>query len=410
MIVLDVTVVNVALPVDPGRPRLLPVEPRLGRQRLPDRLRRPAAARRPARRPDRPPHDLPRRPRRLHRRVAALRPRAEPGDAGRRALRPGRRRRDDLRGHPRHDRHDVPRAARAGEGDRRLRLRRLGRRLGRPARRRRAHRSRSTGTGSSSSTSRSASPPPSLARRLLERDAGIGFGAGADVPGAVLITGSLMLGVYTIVEPAAEHGWGSRAALGLGAGSLALLVAVRRARGTAPPTRSCRCASSARATSSARTSCRSSSVAGMFGMFFLGALYLERVLGYDALQIGLAFLPVTIVMGTLSLRYSERLVMRFGARTVAAPRARADRRRRWSCSAWRRSTAATWRNVLPVMILLGAGAGMAFPALMTLAMSGATNAGGRRPRVRARQHVRAGRRRARPRASSPPCPRRAATA
>ncbi len=64
-----------------------------------------------------------------------------------------------------------------------------------------------------------------LARRLLERDPGIGFGDGADVPGAVLITSSLMLGVYTIVGPAADHGWGSAAALALGAGSLALLAA-----------------------------------------------------------------------------------------------------------------------------------------------------------------------------------------
>ena len=61
--------------------------------------------------------------------------------------------------------------------------------------------------------------------RLLERDEGIGFGEGADVPGAVLITSSLMLGVYTIVKPAAEHGWGSAETLGLGAVSLALLVA-----------------------------------------------------------------------------------------------------------------------------------------------------------------------------------------
>ena len=56
-------------------------------------------------------------------------------------------------------------------------------------------------------------------------------------------------------------------------------------------------------------------------MFFMGALYLERVLGYDALEIGLAFLPATIVMGALSLRYSERLIMRFGAQHDAAARA-----------------------------------------------------------------------------------------
>ena len=55
-------------------------------------------------------------------------------------------------------------------------------------------------------------------------------------------------------------------------------------------------------------------VAGMFGMFFLGALYLQRVLDYNALEVGLAFLPTTIVMGTLSLGFSEKLIMRFGPR------------------------------------------------------------------------------------------------
>jgi fucose permease len=106
-------------------------------------------------------------------------------------------------------------------------------------------------------------------------------------------------------------------------------------------------------------------------MFFLGALYLQRVLGYDALQIGFAFLPATIVMGVLSLRYSERLVMRFGARTTLIPglvlvavglalfaRAPVD--------------GSYARDVLPEMVLLGFGIGSAFPALMTLAMSGAT--------------------------------------
>ena len=47
-------------------------------------------------------------------------------------------------------------------------------------------------------------------------------------------------------------------------------------------------------------------------MFFLGALYLQRILGYDALEVGLAFLPTTVVMGTLSLGFSEKLIMRFG--------------------------------------------------------------------------------------------------
>ena len=127
-------------PVDPGRPGLLAVEPRLGGQRLPDRVRRPAAARRPARRPDRPQARLHGRAHGLRPRLAAVRSRAEPGGADRGPLPPGRGRRADLGRDPRHDRDDVPRAARAGEGDRDLQLRRLGRRVDRPARRRRAHR------------------------------------------------------------------------------------------------------------------------------------------------------------------------------------------------------------------------------------------------------------------------------
>ncbi|MBA2567488.1 MAG: MFS transporter, partial [Thermoleophilaceae bacterium] len=157
-----------------------------------------------------------------------------------------------------------------------------------------------------------------LATRLLERDEGIGFGQGADIPGAVLITSSLMLGVYTIVKPAADLGWGSGQTLGLGAASLLLLAAfiVREARAANPliPLRIFR----SRNVSGANV-IQALSVAGIFGMFFLGSLYLQRVLGYDALEIGLAFLPATIVMGTLSIRYSDRLVMRFGARRTLLP-------------------------------------------------------------------------------------------
>jgi fucose permease len=109
----------------------------------------------------------------------------------------------------------------------------------------------------------------------------------------------------------------------------------------------------------------------MFGMFFLGSLYLERILGYDPLEIGLAFLPTTIIMGTLSLRYSERLIMRFGSHATLRPglvlilaglllfaRAPVD--------------GSYVVDVLPVMVLLGVGIGVAFPSLMTLSMSGAT--------------------------------------
>jgi len=209
-----------------------------------------------------------------------------------------------------------------------------------------------------------------LATRLLEKDEGIGFSKGADIPGALLITGSLMLGVYTIVKPAAEYGWGAGRTLGLGALSVVLLAAfvAREATARTPliPLRIFR----SRNVSGANL-VQALLVAGMFGMFFLGALYLQRVLGYDPLEIGLAFLPATIMMGILSLRYSGPLIMRFGPRTTLLPslglilaglvvfaQAPVD--------------GSYVLHVLPAMLVMGAGAGLGFPALMTLSMSGAT--------------------------------------
>ncbi len=208
------------------------------------------------------------------------------------------------------------------------------------------------------------------ARRLLEDDKGLGFSKGADLVGAFLITTSLMLGVYTIVTPAAEKGWGASETLLLGAGSLVLLALfiVREATATTPliPLRIFR----SRNVSGANL-VQVLTVAGMFGMFFMGSLYLQQVQGYDALQIGLAFLPVTIIMGTLTGRYSEPLIMRFGARRLLFPgltlvalglvyftRAPVN--------------ASYVTDVLPVLVLLGTGIGVCFPALMTIAMSGAT--------------------------------------
>jgi EmrB/QacA subfamily drug resistance transporter len=208
-----------------------------------------------------------------------------------------------------------------------------------------------------------------FAWRLIERDQGIGLREGADVPGAILVTAALMLGVYTIVKPAAEEGWGASTTLLLGALSTALLVAfiAREATARTPliPLRIFR----SRNLSGANI-VQPLLVAGMFGLFFLGALYMERVLGYEPLQIGFAFLPATLVMGTLSLRYAEGLITRFGARTTLLPglvliaiglalftRAPVDGN--------------YFEHVLPVMLVLACGIGVSFPALMTLAMSGA---------------------------------------
>jgi EmrB/QacA subfamily drug resistance transporter len=211
-----------------------------------------------------------------------------------------------------------------------------------------------------------------LATRLIERDHGIGLDKGADTPGALLITTSLMLGVYTIVKPAAEQGWGDPQTLGLGAVSLALLAAfiAREARAANPimPLRIFR----SRNVSGANIA-EALLVAGMFGTFFMGSLYMQEVLGYDPLEIGLAFLPATLIMGTLSVRYAEPLIIRFGARRslvtgmvlVAVSLALFTRA----------GVGGSYvEHLLPVMVLLGFGIGVCFPALMSIAMSGATQA------------------------------------
>ena len=209
-----------------------------------------------------------------------------------------------------------------------------------------------------------------LASRLIPSDTGIGLSRGADLPGAVLVTSALMLGVYTIVKPAAEKGWGSGTTLTLGAIALALLAGfVVREATAANPLMPLRIFSSRNVTGS--NIVQVLSVAGMFGTFFLGALYLQRILGYDALETGLAFLPVTLIMGTLSVRYSEPLITRFGARNVVIP-GLALIGAALVVFAQAPVDGSYVANVLPVMVLMGAGAGLCFPALMGLAMSGAT--------------------------------------
>jgi MFS family permease len=208
-----------------------------------------------------------------------------------------------------------------------------------------------------------------LAVRLLEPDRGIGLGEGADVAGAALVTGALMLGVYTIVGTV-DHGWVSEHTLGFGAAAAVLLAGfvARQATATRPlvPLRIFR----SRNVSGANA-VQALMVAGMFGMFFLGTLYLQRVLGYDAVQTGAAFLPVSVGIGTLSLGFSPRLITRFGARAVLLPGLLA------LVAGLVLLTGAPVggdyvTDLLPALVLLGVGAGVAFPALVTLAMSGAT--------------------------------------
>jgi EmrB/QacA subfamily drug resistance transporter len=208
-----------------------------------------------------------------------------------------------------------------------------------------------------------------LASRLVDRDEGIGLAKGADLPGAALITSALMLGVYTIVE-IPEEGWSSLRTLGLGAVSLALLAGfVVRQHTAATPLAPLRVFRS-RNVSGANV-VQVLMIAGLFGMFFLGALYLQGIQGYDPVEVGLAFLPVALLIGSVSLRVADKVILRFGARrTLVAGLFSVLAGLLLFTRAPLEATYVT--DILPTMVLFGIGAGLSFPAMVSLAMSGAT--------------------------------------
>jgi EmrB/QacA subfamily drug resistance transporter len=207
------------------------------------------------------------------------------------------------------------------------------------------------------------------ALRVIRPDRGLGLRAGADVLGALLITGAIMLMVFTIVGPAAQQGWLAIRTLALSACSVALFAGfVLRQRTARNPLMPLRIFSSRNLVGANLVQVLGT--AGMFGMSFLGTLFLRQLLGYDALQIGLAFLPVAIAMGMLSVGYTDRLVMRFGARATMFP-GLALIAAGLALFAVAPAGGGYLAHIFPVTLLMGTGAGLCFPALMSLAMSSA---------------------------------------
>ncbi|WP_354699472.1 Multidrug resistance protein Stp [Paraconexibacter sp. AEG42_29] len=208
-----------------------------------------------------------------------------------------------------------------------------------------------------------------MARRLVADDKGLGLKQGADVPGTLLIVSGLMLFVYTILQ-VEQQGWGStRTLAGLAVAVVLLTGFLLRQQRTSNPLMPLRLFRSRNV--SGANLVMIFTVAGLFTQFFLGALYMTKVLDYSPLQVGLAFLPSTAVVAILSLRTSEKLVSRFGARTVLIPTL--------VCLTGglllfaRTPDDGTFLiDILPATMLTGVGAGLAFPPLMQLAMSGAT--------------------------------------
>ncbi|BEL03010.1 MFS transporter [Actinoplanes sichuanensis] len=199
-----------------------------------------------------------------------------------------------------------------------------------------------------------------LAVRVLPRDRGLGLSAGADVIGAVLVTSGLMLGIYTVVE-GGRHAWTGIVALVLLAGFVA-----RQATATDPlmPLRIFR---SRNVTGANLT--QMLALSGMFAFQILVALYMQKVLGYTALETGLAMLPAAVGIGVVSLFVSARVTARFGGRVVLIAGLVL------LIAAMGLLTRIPVRagyvtDLLPVMLLISGG-GLVLPALAGLGMSGA---------------------------------------
>jgi EmrB/QacA subfamily drug resistance transporter len=205
-----------------------------------------------------------------------------------------------------------------------------------------------------------------LSLRLLPAARGSGAAGRLDVAGAVTVTAALMLAVYAIVN-GNQQGWTSAQTLGrLGAAAalLALFLWIEsRVRSPLMPLGLFRLRNVATANVVGVLW-----AAGMFAWFFLSALYLQLVLGYSPLKVGLAFLPANLIMGAFSIGLSAKLVMRFG---IKPPLATGLLLAAAGLVLFVRAPVggSFLVDVLPSMILLGFGAGMAFNPVLLAAMS-----------------------------------------
>ncbi|MFI2425323.1 MFS transporter [Streptomyces sp. NPDC018955] len=197
-------------------------------------------------------------------------------------------------------------------------------------------------------------------------DAGAGAARGADHLGAALVTGALMLTVYVIVG-SGERSPGRTLSLSALAVALFVAFALRQSRAARPLLRLGLFRS--RLLSGANV-VQILMVATMYGFQFIGALYLQRVLGYGELATGMAFLPAPVAIGVLMLGLSARAIGRFGAyRVLLSGLALIVAGMALLSRAPVEGVYAV--DVLPPMLLLAAGFAAAMPALTGLAMAGA---------------------------------------
>jgi len=201
---------------------------------------------------------------------------------------------------------------------------------------------------------------------LIEEHEGLGLGRGVDVVGSILVTAAVVVGVYAIVT-AAEVGWTSAHTLGFGGAAIGLLatffVVEAWVENPILPLRILRLRSLTGASAA-----RGLVATGMFTTFFLGALYLQHVKGYSAFNTGLAFLPSTLALATLSLGISARLMRSFGPRTLLIP-GLATITIALALMATMDQNAGYFPSIFGTYLLFGIGAGMSFMPLTTIMMA-----------------------------------------
>jgi EmrB/QacA subfamily drug resistance transporter len=206
-----------------------------------------------------------------------------------------------------------------------------------------------------------------LGQVLIEPHQGIGLGDGLDVLGAVLITAALMVGSYAIVE-ASTRGWGSTVTLGGGGLACALVAAfIVRERLVAYPLIPLRIFRS-RNVAGANLA-RALLIVGVYGSFFLLSLYLQGRRHYSAVATGLAFLPQTLVVGFFSVGITARLVNRFGAKRTLLP-GLLLMTAAMVLFARLPAHGSYLVDLLPGFLLTGCGAALTFMPLISLSMSG----------------------------------------
>jgi EmrB/QacA subfamily drug resistance transporter len=203
---------------------------------------------------------------------------------------------------------------------------------------------------------------------LIEENRGIGLAGGVDVLGSILITLATMLGAFAIVK-SSEYGLFSARTLGVAGLSLALLAGFLALEARlANPIMPLRILRLRMLMGSSLV--RGLLVTGMFSAFFLGSLYLEHVLGYDAIETGLAFMPLTVGIAIMSLGISARLVERFGpVRTLMGGLVGIIAG--LLLLAVQGVHASYFPGLFFAFLALGLGAGSAFLPLLTLGMSDA---------------------------------------